>query len=89
MYPYHLKSIGFIICGNLKEIHLLVAVICGIICGHVDFFLFYPTPGFDFCLSTVNNDVWVGTAHAHIISAQQMMFLFLIDVSDASLIQIR
>lgn len=53
MYPYHLKSIGFIICGNLKEIHLLAAVICGC----VDFFLFYPTLGFDLCLSTVTSDV--------------------------------
>lgn len=31
MYPYHLESIGVIVCGNLKEIHLLMAVICGII----------------------------------------------------------
>lgn len=68
MYPYHLKSIGFIVCGNLKEIHLLAAVICGIICGCVDFFLFYPTLGFDLCLSTVTNDVLVGTAHANIFS---------------------
>lgn len=36
MYPYHIENIVFRICGNLKETYLLVAAICGIICGCVD-----------------------------------------------------
>lgn len=43
MYPYHLRSIGFRIRGNVRETHLLAAVIC----GGVDFCLLSPAPGFD------------------------------------------